>query len=335
VVEDPNADELQGIFQLAGDGSVCRTGFGDTAWMIVRKDDRGCVDGQRCSEHFPDVDARAVDGAAGQLLGGKDPVPVVEPDRIELFVHRTAESHPQEVCGIAGIAHAALAFQPGQEDAFDGGQHIGPGGLAGEAVSVFAVFDDAHVLSLDAGLRRRPSASETKKASSTRSRPPCGRLEGGKDADEGTLARIDVKRCWPTAGASQRWGKPFTHRHLADFSAAGLGQRSCAKDPFPPSERRVVVGYVINGASARHPRRRSSTLVFSINGARSSWTLTSEVAEEFVGVRRMTRWRPRIDLSIDVRVEKPAGVKHLVGSLDVLRANSSFRHQGFVRYPVR
>ena len=79
--------------------------------MIVGEDHCGCVDGQRGSDDFPDVDARAVDGAAGQLFGGKDPVPVVEPDRMELFVSQTAKSHPEEFRSVARVGHTALAFE--------------------------------------------------------------------------------------------------------------------------------------------------------------------------------------------------------------------------------
>jgi hypothetical protein len=115
--------------------------------MVVAQDASCSVDVQGCSNDFPWVNARAVDGAGEECFATQDSVSVVQPDDCEFFGEFGTQLHAQEVDGVPWIADAALAVKLASEDAFGGLENVLLGRFAGELVAAFAVAVDTHVLS--------------------------------------------------------------------------------------------------------------------------------------------------------------------------------------------
>jgi hypothetical protein len=192
VIKDPHAQEFQGGGELSRDGAVCRTGFCNTARMIVSQDRCGSIDGQGRSGHFPRVNACAIDGAGEELFDAQDPVAVIEPHDVEFLVQQCAEARSHEVAGIAGISDAALAFELAPQDALGGGQHVGFGDSAAALVVSGAVLDEAHGVLPWRGIAPWVPVSEARKGAQHRRDAALRQRGGGNIVDEGNaLARSD------------------------------------------------------------------------------------------------------------------------------------------------
>jgi hypothetical protein len=64
--------------------------------MVVREDDRRRIARQRLLDHLPRVHARAVDGAAEQLVERDEAVPVVQVQAAEDLVRAIAQLRDEE-----------------------------------------------------------------------------------------------------------------------------------------------------------------------------------------------------------------------------------------------
>ena len=111
MIEKANIDEFEGRFEALRDALVGLAGLGDARGMVVGQDHGGGVDGQRLLDDLARVDARAIDGAAEQLVETQHAMPVVEKQAAEDLVPEVAHVRLEERLCVGGAADGLAAGQ--------------------------------------------------------------------------------------------------------------------------------------------------------------------------------------------------------------------------------
>jgi hypothetical protein len=177
--------------------------------VIVREDRGARIDGECRSHDFPRVDARTVYCADEEPLAIKNSVAVVEPHDVEFFVEQCAKARSEVVACVARISDAAFTFELRFEDVLGSFEHVLLSGASGEFVVAVAVADKAHVFSPRRWIAPWAFRKQNGKGMQHPKTIAWRSVEGGNVVDEGdALAQDDVKRRWPTTGASRCRGEP-------------------------------------------------------------------------------------------------------------------------------
>src|SRR5437773_1437089 len=95
MVECPNVDQRQRLLERLRKKLVRTRRLRDARWMIVRKDHRGRVAGERCLDHLARIDAGLRERPAEKLLGSEHTILAVEEQSHEHFVRTSAERKSQ------------------------------------------------------------------------------------------------------------------------------------------------------------------------------------------------------------------------------------------------
>lgn len=86
MVEYADVDQCQGVDQTLGNAAVGGAGLGYAGRVIMREYQRGGVVVQCGLDHFPGINAGAVDGAAKHFLVTDDTMPIVQKHAGEDFM---------------------------------------------------------------------------------------------------------------------------------------------------------------------------------------------------------------------------------------------------------
>ena len=109
VVQQPDIQQGQRIFQPSRDGLVRQARFTHARWVIVRRDKRGGAVPQGLLGHHPWVDGGAVDGAVEQFLVRDDAMAGVQEQAGEHFVRVITQHGFQVLLGQVGTLEGTAA----------------------------------------------------------------------------------------------------------------------------------------------------------------------------------------------------------------------------------
>ena len=90
MVQQPDLDQCQRLFQSGGDRAVGSAGFAVAAGVVVADDQRGRVVGKGAADDFARMHLGAVDGATEQFFEGDRAVAGVEEQRGEDLMRQSA-----------------------------------------------------------------------------------------------------------------------------------------------------------------------------------------------------------------------------------------------------
>lgn len=126
VIEHPDVDQVQGVFQATRDGQIALAGFADATGMVVVKNGSGGVISHDLLDDFARMDAGPVDSAAEQFLDREDAVSLVEPDHPEDLVLKGADSQLQIAVRQGGRGQRLRILDAPQAALQDGGEDAPP-----------------------------------------------------------------------------------------------------------------------------------------------------------------------------------------------------------------
>ena len=107
MVEQPDIDQGQGLFEGLGKDPVRLTGFRVTAGVIMHRDDGPAVEQQGPLDHFPRVDAGTVEGAAKQFLKGQHAMLGVEEQCTKHFMLPVLQQGLQPLGSLGGTGNGS------------------------------------------------------------------------------------------------------------------------------------------------------------------------------------------------------------------------------------
>ena len=158
----------------------------------MRENASGGVPIERFADDFPRMNARAVNGAREQLIGGDHSMSIVQPDDVELLMKQVAHTHPEEVFAVTRVTNFAQALDLAAQDFLGCCEHVLFGRFARQSVMALRVSRDTHVRSPRRRIAPWAPGREAGKGLQHLEASAVPTMKGGNEVDEGeTLARAD------------------------------------------------------------------------------------------------------------------------------------------------
>lgn len=122
VVKDPDVEKRQRLLQALGDLAVGLARLRVPARMVVEEDNRDGVEVEGALGDDSVVDFAGVDGAAEEMLGCQDVMPIVQEDDAEDLVRQVGAAGSQIVAGLLRAVDPALPLEALFQDVGGGEQ---------------------------------------------------------------------------------------------------------------------------------------------------------------------------------------------------------------------
>jgi hypothetical protein len=120
MVEKPDVDRGQGLFDLASNDPVGTGRFRVAGGVVVEGDDRSGIQHERSFDDLARVDFRAVHRAEEEIFDREDGMANVEEDAAEDFAITVSAVGAEKSSGACRFDELALAFEFVSQDAFGG-----------------------------------------------------------------------------------------------------------------------------------------------------------------------------------------------------------------------
>lgn len=146
VIQQPDIYRVQGVTQAIGQDDICLAGFGITAGMVVRDDDRCSVGVEHRLDYLPGIDAGTVQGAVEQPLEGQYTMLVVQQDHAEHLPFLGGQLRCQIAPDQRWAGQVVAAFEALFENGLSPIEHV----VLGQTQSGHGMIDLVHVVYPDA-----------------------------------------------------------------------------------------------------------------------------------------------------------------------------------------
>lgn len=124
MIEHPDFDECQGVFEPVRQGLVGSAGFRLPAGVVMGEYEGGRVMGKSFLHHFPGMNDAAVDGPEKKLFKSEGPVAVVEEEGGEYFALFSGQLGDEVALGIFRASEGFLSEEPSLELLADEFEHL-------------------------------------------------------------------------------------------------------------------------------------------------------------------------------------------------------------------